>query len=478
MDMRPQDILVLANLGFYSGEAANDPEFASELAFLADVYCNDAFAIATRALASTVGITRFVPTRVAGLEMARIIALIEAVMTEPEDPFVALVGGTRLEKKVPLLDRIVGKANRLFIGGALSFTFLKAQGGEPGADPVDEELLPVVKGLIAKAANRTEILLPEDFLCVHEDDWESLENGGAGNWTPPFETIPAAELHRPLVPVDVGPATLRRIDALIGQARTLLWNGPLGAWEVEPFASGTREVARQILARGSTGGFRGIAFGDSLTRALRSSDLPFEQLRPMLPASEATRQLLTGCPLPAVEALMTETDVALPSAPRRRTILFPVDDSPRSMEIVQQTASLLDADGAEIHLLLVRKRPLALARWAGPQEQRRREIRQRLAGERILASLNAVLARHGVIAHKWAMVEGDPARCICEYAEQIGADLIVLGCRWLAGPLRALLHDPFQKIAAHPICPVLLVRVPDEEANLAGEEETHLAQTL
>src|SRR5258706_2111653 len=127
MEMKPREILALPNLGRYSGEAANDPAFASELASLADVYCDDAFSIAALALASTVGITRFVPTSVAGLEMARVIALIKAVTTEPENPFVALVGGTGLEGKLPLLEQLVGKTNRLFIGGAISFTFLKAQ---------------------------------------------------------------------------------------------------------------------------------------------------------------------------------------------------------------------------------------------------------------------------------------------------------------------------------------------------------------
>jgi phosphoglycerate kinase len=472
MDSKPQDVVLLENLSFYPGETANDPGFARQLGSLAEVYCNDAFALASRALASTVGITRCVPVSVAGLELAREVSMIEGVIGCPEPPFIALIAGARMEEKLPILERLLPKVNRLFIGGALCFTFLKAQGHEVGAAPLDEAFLPLVEDFLAKAAGKTEIILPSDFIAVDRQDWLRFEAAGRQGTPPAAQTVRLAELRPSQMPVDLGPLTLRRVEALVIQAHTLLWNGPLGIWEVEPFAAGTRRIAQVVTTR-SGAGFRGILCGDSLAQATHSFDLPFEQLRHMTPAGEATLQLLAGRPLPALEALMKQAELAAAPFRRPRKILLPVDGSARSLEAVRKAVMLVATEGAEIHLLYIQKPPLfsTADTWVDPEEQRRRAVERRLEGERVFALSNAVLARNGVISHRQLMTEGDPADRILDYAEQTGADLIAVGCRGVAGPLRPLLGDISRKIVDRAKCPVLLIRVPDDEAVRAGLEE-------
>jgi nucleotide-binding universal stress UspA family protein len=387
--------------------------------------------------------------------MAREIAMAEAVIDYPEPPFVALIGGVSLEQKLPLLEQLLPKVNRLFVGGALCFPFLKERGQEVGSAPVDEEFLPLIKPLLANAAGKVEVILPVDFLVVSSKDWQRFEDEGRRSSPPPFQTVPAAELLPSHLPVDVGPMTLRRIEALIGQAGTLLWNGPLGVWEIEPFGSGTRETAWQIVTR-RPAGLRAILRGDSLARALRSFDLPAERIRPITAASQATLQLLAGRPLPAVEALMKEADLALPGRARSRRIVLTVDGSERSLEVLRKVISLLDPSGAEVHLVFVQKRPrLALADTRGDAEQRRRRaIQRQLEAERVFALAAGVLTRHGIIPRRQIVLDGDPAECMLNYAGEIGADLVAAERPGL---------DPAK-------CGVLLVRVRDAEIAPAARE--------
>jgi phosphoglycerate kinase len=265
-DLQDGDLLLLENLGFYAGEEANDDEFARELGQLAEVYCNDAFALATRGRASTVGITRHLRPAAAGFQMAREILMLEAVFDQPEPPFIGLIAGSRLAEKLPILENLFPKLNRLFIGGVLAFTFLKAKGQEVGAAPVDEAFLPLVKEFMFNAEGEVEIILPQDFIVVRADEMRAFEESRRQGAAPKWRRVLDTELLPPDLPVDVGPSTINRIKELFDGAHTILWNGPLGVWEIEPFGAGTREVAKLVIERVLPRSQRSLLCGDSLAR--------------------------------------------------------------------------------------------------------------------------------------------------------------------------------------------------------------------
>src|SRR5262249_50998302 len=233
---------------------------------------------------------------------ARGLLMLEASLDQPHPPFVALIAGARLEEKLPILENLLPRLNRLFIGGALAFTFLKAKWRDIGSALVDDALLPLVKDFLKKAEKEVEIVLPEDFITVQVDEFREYEKrgriGAPPDWRLELENgIPPFHL-----PVDVGPATVNRIKGLFEGARTILWNGPLGVWEIEPFGAATRAVAQLIVERVSPRHQRSILCGDSLSRAIRSFNLPVELIRHLTTGGEPALQLLAGNPLPAVSA--------------------------------------------------------------------------------------------------------------------------------------------------------------------------------
>jgi phosphoglycerate kinase len=461
-EMRDGEIILLENLRFYPGEDANDERFARELAELCDVYCNDAFPFAHRGSASTVAITRHVQPSTAGLALARELNMFEAVLDKPEPAFVGLVAGTRIKEKLPILDNLLSKLNRLFIGGALAFTFLKAQGHEVGAAPVDEALLPLAEDFLERAEKKVEIILPEDFIVVHTILFKAFERSGRRipvphSWEVRDDTITPSDL-----PVDIGPRTLKRIKQLIDGAHTIVWNGPLGIWEVEPFAAGTREVARALLEAPRFQ--RSVVCGDSLARAIRSFDLPFEQIRHLTTGGESALQLLAGKPLPAVAALDNEVDSVAPVEKRPHKILLAVDGSEPSLEAARKLGGLVDAEGAEISILYVQKPADTSAEynWLSAETKRRRELERRLEAERIVSAASAPLARQGLISHRQMVVEGDPASEILKFADQTGVELIAMGSHGKTGVLHFFIGSVSRKVLDHAKCPVLIARIPDQ----------------
>jgi phosphoglycerate kinase len=396
--MRPKDVVLLQNLSANPQETANDPGFARHLATLAEIYCNDDFSDAHHTFASTVGVTRYVEVAVAGLRMARQIARIEGITEYPEPPVGAIVGGTSLAGKLPLLTRLAGAVDWLFVGGALSFAFLKAKGVDTGAAPVDEELLPIVNDVLTKAEGRTEVILPIDLLAVDQKEW------GLGHGLPAHISIRAApDLLPSEIPMDIGPQTIRQLETLLSKTRTLFWNGPLGVWEVEPFRSGTREVARLVAARASAG-MGAVVCGGDLEKALRSFDLPYDRVRDLILPSRATLQLVAGRPLPALEAL--RKDPALLPSPVTRALL-PVNDSEELRASVGHAGVVLQSLDAEIHLL-----------FCGPQQDQEE-------APRAFSLANSVLARYGLCGCEQVVRQGDPAECILNYAVEMKADLVL-----------------------------------------------------
>ncbi len=408
-DLRDGDVLLLENLRFYDGEDQNDPEFARQLGQLSDVYCDDAFGLTHRGMASTVGITRYVRPAVAGLGLARELIMIEAVLADPTPPLVAIVGGTQLEEKLPIIENLLPKVDRLFIGGTLSFKFLKAKGQGIGAAAVNEAFMPLVEDFLREARN-FEVVLPQDFMVVKADEFRAYEEGGRKGAVPIARRVLDSEILPSDLPVDVGPWTVSRIKGLIDGANTILWNGPLGMWEIPPFAEGTRAVAKLFTERVSPGYQRSIICGDSLSRAIHSFDLPIEHLPHLTPGGEPALRLLAGNQLPGVSALDNEIDLVAPIEPRPRRILLPVDGSDHSLEAARKLGSLINAHDAQISLLHV-----------ASNESR---LEQLFNADRIFSAANAALAQQGLISHKQITLEGNPADEILKFANEAGADLI------------------------------------------------------
>lgn len=460
-ELRNGEVVLLENLRFYPGEDGNDPQLARELAELCDVYCNDAFPVAHRGQASTVAITPHVRPSTAGLALARELTMFELVIDRREAPFVGLIAGARIEEKLAVLDNLLPKFNHLFIGGALAFLFLKAQGRETGAAHVDEALLPLAEELLNKAMN-VDIILPEDFRVVHANLFKVFEASGRRLPVPPSWEMWTHEITPTDLPVDIGPHTVKRITQLIEAARTLFWNGPLGICEIEPFAAGTREVARALIGRAPPNQ-RSVVCGNSLARAIHSFELSFEQFRHLSTGGECALQLVAGKQLPAVTALDDPTDLTAPVEKRPHKILLAVDGSEPSLEAAEKLGAL-DTAGAEIDLIYVQKplEPKPEYYWMDETLKRRRELERRLEGERVVAAALARLARRGLSAQKQIIVEGDAASEILKFSDQTGVDLIAMGSHGRTGLLGVFLGSVSRKVLNQANCPVLIARVSDQ----------------
>jgi phosphoglycerate kinase len=285
--LQPGGVLLLENLRFHPEEEANDSEFARQLASLAEVYVNDAFGTAHRAHASTVGVARYLPA-VAGLLLQRELDVMGRALVRPERPFVAVVGGKKVSDKIGVLNNLLQRADRLLIGGAMANTFLKAHGLDVGQSYYEPDVLDLAARLVRQArAEGKELLLPRD--CVV-----------AAGLEPPVspEVVPVTAVPHDRMIVDIGPETVRRFAQALQAAKTVIWNGPMGIFEIEPFATGTREVARALAAvQGTT-----IVGGGDSVAALEEAGLA-DRVTHVSTGGGATLEFLEGKELPGVAAL-------------------------------------------------------------------------------------------------------------------------------------------------------------------------------
>jgi phosphoglycerate kinase len=462
-DLQQGEVVLLENLGFYPREDTNDAEFARQLGELADVYCNDAFAMAHRGTASTVGITRHIHPAAAGLALARELMMLEMVLHKPEPPFVGIIGGARLQEKLPILENLLTRLDRLFLGGSLSFTFMKAKGQEVGAAPIDHALLPVVKQFLERAEKKLEVILPLDFMVVDAVQFQKYEKNGGTGPPPAARCVSNTEIASSDLPVDIGPLTVNRIKTLLDGGKSILWNGPLGIWEIESFRAGTWEIAKLFADRVSPRSQHSILCGDSLSKAIHSFDLPVERIRHLTSGGEPALQLLAGNPLPAVAALDDEVELTAPKRTHGHRILLPVDGSEHSLETARRLGRMLYVENAEITLLYVQKLPGMSTKdtWMGAETKQQRELERKIEGKRIFSSVNAVLARYGLTSQLQLTVAGDPAGQILKVADERGMDLIAMGSRGLRGVLGVLMGSVSRKVLSHARCPVLIVPIPD-----------------
>ena len=287
----PGDVLLLENLRFHAGEEENDPGFAAALAALGDFYVNDAFSAAHRAHASTTGLARLLPAA-AGRSMEAELRALEAALTRPERPLAAIVGGAKVSTKLDLLGNLAGRVDTLVIGGAMANTFLHALGTDVGASLCERGMAGAARGILADADEAgCEVALPSDVVVAR-----ALEAGASA------EAVPVAAVPNDAMILDLGPATANALAARLADCRTLVWNGPLGAFEVPPFDAATVAVARAAAALTRAGSLRSVAGGGDTLAALSHAGVA-EDFSYLSTAGGAFLEWLEGKTLPGVAAL-------------------------------------------------------------------------------------------------------------------------------------------------------------------------------
>jgi len=284
-------VLLLENLRFHAEEEKNVPAFAEALARLGECYVNDAFGTAHRAHASTEGVTRFLKPAVAGFLMRQELDYLGTALDDPKRPFVAVLGGAKISGKIDVITALLPKVDRLLIGGAMMFTFLKAQGRPVGRSLVEDDRLDVARQVLADAAAKgRELVLPTDCIASTAPD------GSAPSSARAIEQLGADEMG-----VDIGPESLALFASKLRDARTVVWNGPMGIFEVLAFANGTMGVARAMSELKARGAVTVVGGGDSVA-AVQQSGLA-ERFSHLSTGGGASLEFLEGKVLPGVAAL-------------------------------------------------------------------------------------------------------------------------------------------------------------------------------
>ncbi len=291
--MADGNVLVLENTRFHAGEEANDPAFARELAALADLYVNDAFSAAHRAHASTEGVAHLLPAYAGRLMQAELEAL-DAALGTPARPVCAIVGGSKVSTKLELLGNLSGRVDVLVIGGAMANTFLAAQGTAVGKSLQEADMHATARDILAEA-NRAgcEVVLPTDAVVAREF-----------RANPPTETVSVGAIPPDAMMLDVGPSTVQALQDRLPEIRTLVWNGPLGAFETPPFDVATTALARSVAEATSQGALRSVAGGGDTVSALRHAGV-LDRLSYVSTAGGAFLEWLEGKTLPGVAALQS-----------------------------------------------------------------------------------------------------------------------------------------------------------------------------
>jgi phosphoglycerate kinase len=293
IDISKERVILLENLRFHKEEEDNDPKFAKALAVLADIYVNDAFGTAHRAHASTEGITQYLPS-VAGLLLEKEINYLGQAVTNPKKPFVVILGGAKVSDKILLVENLLNKADAILIGGGMAYTFLKALGQKIGRSICEHDKLEKAKEIMAKAKKKgVELVFTEDYVIVKDfndastkrtvdeipDDWESL---------------------------DIGPKTVKKFNAVLAKAKTVIWNGPMGVFEKDEFAAGTKAIAEYLA---TLKGVTTIIGGGDSAAAVKKFGLE-DKMTHISTGGGASLEFLEGKELPGVTALADKEEKA------------------------------------------------------------------------------------------------------------------------------------------------------------------------
>jgi phosphoglycerate kinase len=281
--------LLLENLRFHPEEEANDPKFSKQLAGLADYYVNDAFGTAHRAHASTVGVTRFVQKSAAGLLMEKELEYLGKVLRHPERPFIAILGGAKVSDKIGVIRNLLDKVDALIIGGGMAYTFLKAEGEAVGKSLVEEDKIDLARQLLKEAkSHKLKFLLPTDHVVAEKIDLNAIVN-----------TVSSGHIPANMMALDIGPKTIEAFTDEIARALTIVWNGPMGVFEVAPFAKGTFKIAHALAE--NVGATSIVGGGDSVS-AVNAAGVA-DKITHISTGGGASLEFLEGKKLPGVEAL-------------------------------------------------------------------------------------------------------------------------------------------------------------------------------
>jgi phosphoglycerate kinase len=290
-EMQNGDVAVLENVRFYPEEEKNDPEFAKKLASVADLYVNDAFGTAHRAHASTEGVTHYLETSVAGYLIEKELQFLQGAIENPQRPLAAIVGGSKVSSKIGVIEALLDKCDKLLLGGGMIFTFYKARGLNVGKSLVEEDKLDLARSLEAKAKEKgVTMLLPTDVIV-------------ADKFAPDAEakTVSINEIPDGWMGLDIGPDSVKVFQDALGDCKTVIWNGPMGVFEFEKFAAGTKAIALTLADLTKTGAITIIGGGDSVA-AVEQLNLG-EQMSHISTGGGASLELLEGKVLPGIAAL-------------------------------------------------------------------------------------------------------------------------------------------------------------------------------
>ncbi|MBF0159810.1 MAG: phosphoglycerate kinase [Magnetococcales bacterium] len=290
--MQPGDLLLLENVRFHAGEEKNDPALARQFASIADVVVNDAFGTAHRAHASNSGITRFVQPAVAGFLMAEEIDYFNRVMTQPQRPLVAILGGSKISSKIQIIEALLEKVDKILIGGGMAFTFLRSMGYTVGNSLVENDMISVARSTMAKAsAKGVTLLLPVDAVIAQKPEQNAEVQ------TVAVESIPDGWMG-----LDIGPDTVRLFSEALSGAETVVWNGPMGMFEVEAFAYGTLATAQVVASMDAIS----VLGGGDTDAAVRQAGVA-DRISYISTGGGAFLEMLEGRSLPGIVALDDES---------------------------------------------------------------------------------------------------------------------------------------------------------------------------
>lgn len=290
-EMQNGDVALLENVRFYAEEEDNDPEFAKQLASVADLYVNDAFGTAHRAHASTEGVTHYLSPSVAGYLIEKELKFLQGAIEEPQRPLAAIVGGSKVSSKIGVIEALLDKCDKLLLGGGMIFTFYKARGLNVGKSLVEEDKLELAKSLEAKAKEKgVQMLLPTDVIVADKFAADAEAQ------TVSIEAIPDGWMG-----LDIGPDSIKVFQEALADCKTVIWNGPMGVFEFEKFAAGTKAIALSLADLTKTGAITIIGGGDSVA-AVEQLELG-EQMSHISTGGGASLELLEGKELPGIAAL-------------------------------------------------------------------------------------------------------------------------------------------------------------------------------
>jgi phosphoglycerate kinase len=417
------EITMMKDLALEPGEEADDDELADALSHLCDLYCNEAFALSHELRASTVGVARKAPLAVAGRAFHRDLLALEALLEEPRQHVLAVLGGVLSKDKLLLAEQIAKGSDRVLVAGQLCFPFLIASGRVFHGPAVADELITIAERMLTEARDEKRfILTPVDFTVVEHSKFERLARGEPYVFNPPTENVREQEIKADHVICDIGTVTQWSWTEYFAAARKIFWHGPMGITEIDLFRAGTRFLAEQLAIRTSGTAHCTMVCGSSLVAALRSIGFRKEKHIHLTSAGRTALQLFAGFPLPAVEALSSSAG----TEQKRCRVLIPLDGSDRDVETLRAATGILPRN-AQLFLLHVR---------SGLDEEQHPDVaaalseadrlERRLESVRIFARANSVLAACGLFSADQVADQGKRAEVITRHARRLKAELIVV----------------------------------------------------